>query len=89
MSFLCLYYDDWMLLSRPIIVEGKLYLITVSAFHDGISIFNALIGEAVVFAGGGNLGAVGLFYHHRCNIDRIRFEFLDGGGGEDGEDEEE
>ena len=89
MSFLCLYYDDWMLLSRPIIVEGKLYLITVSAFHNGISIFNALIGEAVVFAGGGNLGAVCLLHHHSCDIDRVCFEFFDGGGGEEVEDEEE
>ena len=82
MSFLYLYNYGWILIDRSIIVEGKLYLIAVSAFHDGIAIFNALIGEAIVLAGGVNLGAVSLFYHYSSDIDRIRLELLDGGGWE-------
>lgn len=57
-------------------------------FHDLVAILGGLGSVAVVFKGGGYLGAVGLFDYDGGYVDGIGFDLLGGGEGEEGQEEE-
>lgn len=68
--------------------EGIADFVAVGMSHDCVTIFFGLEGVAVERQCRGYIGAVGLFDEDGGYVDGVGFEFLDGVGGEEGEEEE-
>lgn len=78
------YYDGWVFGWDSVLVEGEADFGAVGVFHDLVAILGGLGSVAVVFEGGGYLGAVGLLDYDCGYVDGVGFDLFGGGEGEEG-----